>query len=186
MGKLFEGLMGDPLPIINSIQRGSITLTAGETTEIATINSVNTTACIVLYGGITNSWNAESNFYRGLINLEITDSTTVTATRQNGTASSATVSWQVVEFSTSGIRSIQSGTIIVASGTVTNTGSLSPEVDTSKAILFYNGHFSDYGTPNAQMGQVELTDSATVTVNRAANATSGSVTLKWSLIEFIE
>lgn len=79
---------------VKSVQTGTI-LMSGVTSNTATISSVNTAKSVVLYGGCKDSLNTGTNL--GLPGLELTNSTTVTATRS--TASSVgTAYYTVLEF----------------------------------------------------------------------------------------
>lgn len=78
---------------IKSIQRGVISITAGNTSATATITSVNTSKSILfdLGASVTNNTN-ESD-----ARLALTNATTVTATRQGNTGTTEKA-FQVVEY----------------------------------------------------------------------------------------
>ena len=99
---------------IKSIQRGTIALGASDTTKAATISAVNTAKAMVNLLGVSSS---NMNNYRTLevsggivyysyyaqtghhfVRLQLTDATTVTATRAKHNDTVATVSYEVIEF----------------------------------------------------------------------------------------
>lgn len=78
-------------PGIKSIQRGTLTIASNQLSGTATITSVNTAKAQVTYNGVSNSYNPEAR-------LELTNATTLTATRGNGDPSAAPVSYEVIEW----------------------------------------------------------------------------------------
>mgnify|MGYP000987505504 CR=1 FL=1 len=98
---------------IKSIQRGTIALGANDTTKAATISAVNTAKAMVnllgvssgnmnnyrvseLTGGTVRSYYAQTGHH--FVRLQLTNATTVTATRANDNDTAATVSYEVIEF----------------------------------------------------------------------------------------
>ena len=98
---------------IKSIQRGAIALGASDTTKAATISAVNTAKAMVnllgvsagnmndyrvseFTGGIVRSYYALTGHQN--VRLQLTNATTVTATRANHNDTAATVSYEVIEF----------------------------------------------------------------------------------------
>lgn len=78
-------------PGIKSIQRGTFTIASNNLSGTATITAVNTSKAQLTYNGASNSANPE-------VRLELTNGTTLTATRGNGDPSAATVSYEVTEW----------------------------------------------------------------------------------------
>lgn len=77
---------------VKSIQRGSISLGA-ITTGTATITSVNTSKTELRYLGCkSNSANSD-----GLAYIELTNSTTITATKVSASSTSSVVTWELTE-----------------------------------------------------------------------------------------
>ena len=82
---------------IKSIQQGTITVAAATSSNTATISSVATAKAFVLLNGFTFNFNASAanHFSR----VELTNATTVTATRNSADNTySTTVAYTVVEF----------------------------------------------------------------------------------------
>jgi hypothetical protein len=83
--------------VIKSIQRGTISITGGAAyqTATATISSVSTAKSVLNFLGVTSV----DNEVRAISRIDLTNSTTVTATRYFGnTFSSTIVSYEVIEF----------------------------------------------------------------------------------------
>lgn len=81
---------------IKTIQRGTITISAGNLTATATISSVTTGKTFLNWLGSTPT-TVTDQYIRGMARLDLTNSTTVTATRGNS-SDSGIVSYEVVEF----------------------------------------------------------------------------------------
>ena len=76
---------------VKSVQAGTITIISASS-NTATISSVNTSKSVVLYGGTSMSGSADY-----LVRVELTNATTVTATRGT-TLNNSTVAYTVLEF----------------------------------------------------------------------------------------
>jgi len=81
---------------IKSIQRGVITMTAGNGSATATISSVDTAKSFLSFGGSSHDDTADSNA-RQIGKAVLTNATTVTATRE-GTLTNTLVAYEVIEF----------------------------------------------------------------------------------------
>ncbi|MBA7610710.1 hypothetical protein ES703_17922 [subsurface metagenome] len=150
---------------LNSIQQGEIDLHgAGVLSHTLTINSVDVDKSILIYGGILSGSN--DPIY-GTSRIEITNATTITAYRGVSHALDSVSTFTVIEFS-SGIKSVQSGTIIMTDAE--NTANIN-EVDTSKSFVIYLGAAITMSDWANGVCNLELTNSTTVTCkNSQANA----------------
>ena len=81
---------------IKSIQRGTIVIAATNASNTATITSVDLAKSHLSFGGSSHSDSANANA-RQMARAELTNATTVTATR-SGTLSSTTIAYTVVEY----------------------------------------------------------------------------------------
>jgi hypothetical protein len=92
-----DGAISGRLGSIKAIYRGTITLVYSNTSNTATITAVDTTKSILMnlggYGTDSGSVNVGSIPY-----LELTNSTTITASRASGCSGTSKVSYQLVEF----------------------------------------------------------------------------------------
>jgi hypothetical protein len=170
-----------------SIQSGSITITDTNTSNTATITSVGTTTSAVTFTGQWGTDGANIIAYFGRVDL--TNATTVTATRADGTAGGTlTVGYQVVSFLPQFIKSLQKGTIVMTNGGSTSNTAIVTSVNTAKAFLLYGGTCSsDTVTSgnqvNALQNALTLTNATTVTATRNSSAGTGS-TVGFTLVEF--
>ena len=83
--------------VIKSIQRGTISITGGATdqTATATISSVSTEKSVLNFLGVTST----DSSVRSISRIVLTNSDTVTATRNLGSAFNPTiVSYEVIEY----------------------------------------------------------------------------------------
>lgn len=162
--------------VIQSIQKGTITIAAGLTSNTATISSVITGKSMLVYEGLSTTNNASTRYDRLVARIELTNGTTVTATRGVVTGD-VTVSYTVVEFA-SGVNSIQSGSIVIAA--TTNTATISA-VGANAFVLWLGAttaaNPSNYTT---SQGAVELTNSTTVT---ATCAVGGALTVNYMVVD---
>lgn len=160
---------------IQSIQKVAITISAGNTSGTATISSVTTANTVLIYDNFTSA-DTSSAFGQFFAGLTLTNSTTVTATRAiSASTSDMIVYCTVVEFTSSAIVSIQSGTITMAS-VASNTATIS-SVTTANSICFFQGwtNSSTDNFPGREYCRVTLTNSTTVTANRGTNPANTAI-----------
>jgi hypothetical protein len=168
---------------ITSIQTVSITIGNGSTSNTATISSVNTSNTVVVWGGFKTD---DSGFFAQAVwpRIELTDATTVTASRNISSTSTVTVYATIVEFDSSMISSVQAGTVTLSSAQTSNTATISA-VTTSRSVVFYLGAINAINglTPAAILFTVALTNSTTVTVARNTTGSS-AMTAGFIVVEF--
>lgn len=82
---------------IKSIQRGSIAITGTNATATATITSVTTAKTRLRFLG-DYTWQAATEDWCPGATIALTNSTTITATRNNTLSGTHTVSWELTEF----------------------------------------------------------------------------------------
>lgn len=165
-------------PAIISIQDVSITFSTTETSNTATINAVDTSRSVIIYNGVRMASNASSNSL--FASVELTNSTTVTATRDSTLTTVTTINATIIEFSPKIIKSIQSSSITL-SGTTSATSSIS-SVDTSLAIALFTGQTTTVNTIDRSIATVSLDNSTTVKAQKGDS--SDSMTVYFSVIEF--
>lgn len=167
-------LIGGPSGI-KSIQRGTITLT-GVASNTATITSVDTANSLLRWLGESSNDAGVNTTERSYVKLDLTNATTVTATRTSATSNSV-VSFEVVEYYPGTLKSVQRGTCAGAGGTATITA-----VDTTKATLEVIGHVGDAtnfaGT--VSVTRIALTNATTVT----STGGSAAVVLSFQVAEY--
>ena len=80
---------------IKSIQRGTITLSS-TLTATATISSVNVNKSMLNFLGCVDGTTSTTN--SGFARIELTNATTITATRNTSTFGASVVAYEVIEF----------------------------------------------------------------------------------------
>lgn len=161
-----------------AVQYGTITMGAAVGSNTATITSVDTTKAAIIYLGLLTSTNINGNTYS---NIELTDSTTVTASRAS-TSSSVTVSFCVVEFTTAVIKSAQQRSVSLSTNSTSPTDTIT-SVTANNTMLFYGGVNSAVSAANSAMHYLTLTNGTTVTLPRQGTSTSTRV-IKYCVVEF--
>lgn len=165
--------------LIESIQYGTVSWTTNAASSgTATITAVDTARAFVVFIGQSCANTTANAPNSGFARVALTNSTTVTATAggTSGSADAMVVSFAVVQVATGVLKSIQAGTISVASAT-SGTATIT-EVNSAKAYVIYGGMSTADTTasafgPNTTFHRVTLTNSTTVTANRV---TAGSFT----------
>lgn len=179
----FGGLTFGKLPVVKSVQHGSITLNATETSDTAAITSVDTTNSMILYLSAMRDGIPDTNWDDIMSKVELTNATTVTASRI-GPALLSYVKFCVVEFYPGLVKSNQSGTIAIT-GT-SNTATITA-VDTAKSICVYLGNTSTTASSaiqyiNSALVRVTLTNTTTVTGTR--DGSDDAATVGYQVVEF--
>jgi len=167
------GLVLGSKPVIKSIQYGSVTVDAA--TGTAAINAVDTDNSVVMYLGYTDSGDITDG--DGYTYVELTDSTTVTGTR-DGTGDVVTVNFVVIEFASGILKSRQVGLITITSKS--NTATIDA-VDTNKAVIFWQGFKADDHDIDETV-LITLTNSTTVTAS--TDSSLNDATIPYTVMEF--
>lgn len=159
-------------PIISNNEY-TLTISGATASNTATITAVDTNKAVVIPQGVrSDSANAGHNDVR----LALTDSTTVTGTRDDSTSATTTVVFRVVEERR--IKSIQRGTIAITSSNASNTATVTA-VDVTKCTIVHLGTDSANADDRVTLS---LTNSTTITATRAS--TGGTATVGYQLVEY--
>ena len=154
--------------LIKSVQRGTVTLTIGQTSNTATITSVIPANCVIRYGGLTQS-QVNPNWGLGFGLIDLTNATTVTATISTAVAAATVYSFDVVEYQPGVLRSVQRGTITIGAAATSNTATITA-VDVTKAELGWLGWTLSIGVADTtEATNIVLTNATTVTATRVSN-----------------
>ncbi len=166
---------------MKTIQTGTITIGSGSQTGTATISTVTTTNCLLLYGG----YNTNSSLDPDGATLVLTNGTTVTADKGNASTDTLNIVFTVLEFNSGIIKSNGSGLITIVNGTISGTVTI-PAVVVAKTVVVYTGNQdSAADLPNVQLVRVNLTNTTTITANNASNPSPNTVKVGYSYIEFL-
>lgn len=163
---------------IKSVQRGTITITTPALSNTATIAAVDTgNARLILLGASNN----DTGVHPGSIGIRIafTNSTTITATKQQDNVDTGVVSFEVIEFVPGIIKSVQRGSITL-NGVASNTSTITA-VNTAKSQMDYFG--TNLDNADYLWCRVALTNGTTVTGTRVG-ATGNISTVGWQVTEF--
>lgn len=177
------GLMGLPNTLVRSVQQVSITIAAGSTSNTATITSVNTPSSVVFYGGVTGALTGTVNASTCCASIVLTNATTVTATRNTSDASnSLTVNATVIEFYSTAVKSVQTGSATMTAST-SQTATIT-SVNTANAVVVSNGWTTDFTSNGANVYSplLDLTNATTVTASRATG--TNNLTANFTVLEF--
>ena len=110
--------------LIVSIQPIAITIAGGASTNTQTVTSVTTANSCIVFGGCQNTDSTTIDGSNDYGYLTLTNSTTVTATRAGTAATTLTIKGTLIQWKSSAIKSIQTGTIVIGSGATSNTATI--------------------------------------------------------------
>ena len=176
--------------LIKSVQYVSIAwVTNGATSGTATIAAVDTAQSVCLPLSFTSPNNTANDVKSSFPKIVLTNGTTVTATigGLTGSALTVTVNAVVVEYAPGVLKSVQTGSIAVASAT-SNTATIT-SVDTSKSVLIHNMMTSDDANtgvafrPDQIQHRLALTNATTITATRGTAGTV-TVTVPFTIMEY--
>ena len=162
---------------VKSVQQVSIAIASGSTSNTATIAGVDTTKAMIIYQGLTTS--STSALQSVVSRVELTNATTVTATRGASNSDSVIVCAVVVEFA-SDVNSIQAGTINLNSA-LSNTATITA-VGANAFVLWLGQSSATAATALSRItSAVDLTNSTTVTAH--AGTTNSNLTVGYMVVD---
>lgn len=166
------------------VQQFTVTIASGNTTGTTTINSVGSLAFIV-WGGSTTSVATATN--EGYAYVQLTNSTTITATRNTGTAGTITITGSVVDATSNLVNSIHQGTLVIANGQSSSPLSGNISVVFANTAPQYLGCTTTTGTISCgnTMAYVELLNDAGLyfpIANRGGS--TNALTVGYVMVEF--
>lgn len=165
--------------MIRSIQRGVLSIPNGSSTAAATISTVDMPNSVLSVSqdgdGAVGRWDASTG------TVVLTNATTITATRTTITGDVLRTSYEVIEYWPGVIKSVQRGTITLAS-VGSNTATITT-VDTSKSQLFdLRYSTTELASPQTITTRLTLTNATTVTASRAVG--TGTNVSSYQVVEF--
>jgi len=165
---------------IKSVQAGVITIADTQTTGTATVVAVVLNNSILIHLGQLSP--ALSTPDSALARVELTNTTTVTATRA-ANVNPLPVSFVLLEFLPGVIKSRQTGTISltsVASATATITG-----VNITKTALFWLGYSTNRASlNNADLWHPDLVLTNTTTITASVGSGTDTTVVPYQAVEF--
>jgi hypothetical protein len=166
---------------IKSIQAGTITIASGATSNTGTVTAVDPNNSVLIFLG--NELSGSTDPRTAYARIELTNATTITATRNTSAANTNACNYVLIEFRPGVIKSVQRGTI-TASGAVSNTATITA-VNTAKAwvmLLGWTTTGATDGTTRIYFCRATLTDATTVTFRR--NEATSACTGSYQVVEF--
>lgn len=158
---------------VTSVQQGTITIASGNTTGTATITSVDTTKAVPFWlGGTVSTSTASPQVV--IHRIDLTNATTVTATRGSSSTAVVTAGYCIVEFASSAVSSVEQRAPSFT-GTGTSSTDTISSIDTSRTLLIYNGASCNSSTLNAYLYRLELTGATEVTATRESTSSTTRV-----------
>lgn len=168
---------------VQSVQFGTLTLTTTQASNTATISSVTTTNAAVFFLG---NYNALTGVLRNAANciLDLTNATTVTATRNTGTSTTVVCRFCVVEFKT-GILNSNTQKVAFSESTLDSNTATITAVTVGQTMLAYGGQTGQYSSSmnGSYIARVYLSSTTTVTYERAS-AGAGQININCTVVEF--
>lgn len=185
-GSTLGGLAMHAMPhtFVKQVQYGTVTIGNSVATGTATITSVDVNHSLLFFLGSSYD-DTESSQARGACRVSLTNATTVTADQSaaNTAAEVNSVNFCVIEFYPGVLRSVQRGTISLASDA--DVDATITAVNTAKAFVNYLGHSSSAATHDNQNFYHKLTLSAATTVNATRGvASSNTAIVGYQVAEF--
>jgi hypothetical protein len=166
---------------IKSIQRGTISIAAGATSNTATITSVVTGNTRIKYLGYTANGTADTPDIACIL-LALTNATTLTATVGAVGTDTRIVAYEVIEYWPGVIRSVQRGTVTTV-GAASNTATITAVVvlKSETEFLGFSSPYNATTSLNLASCRVVLTNETTVTATGlgAINRTIGFQVTEW-------
>lgn len=162
------------------VQHYSITIPNGSTSATATINAVGAGA-FILHDGVNPS--VANDPANDFARVTLTNATTITATRNSGSAGSVIVTGCIIDGNTTNlIKSVQYGTISLASGATSNTATVTAVTNGNTATHLLGWSSASTTFAANQEGPVLSLSGTTVT---AARPNSGvALVVGFCIIEF--
>lgn len=163
------------------VQYGSITISATDTSNTGTISTIDVDRSVVIYLGHTVNA-AASSLGTSFPGLVITDPTTITATRA-GTLNDTTISFCVLQLSSSVVNSVQQVQAQTTLGNTVGTAAI-VSVDMANSLILFGGINANTANINNFFHSVQLTDPTTIAITRAG-AVSVTSTVFLTVLELI-
>lgn len=162
------------------VQHFSVTIGTGKTTGTVTINAVGANA-LIIYDGFNPT--TTNNPAIGFARITLTNSTTITATRNTSDATNTiSITGCIIDATSNLITSIQFGTVSIANTASSGTASISAVTNTNAATQLL-GWSSDNTTYSGVNEQPVISLSGT-TVTATRTGTGGNLTVGFCIIEF--
>lgn len=180
------GIFGGAAAVVGyatSIEQVSITIANGATSNTATLSTpVTLNKSYIVWQGQSGS-SASFNPAITRARIELTNTNTVTATRNTSDTGTLTVNAVIVATTTNLAQSCEHGTVAISAST-SGTSTLANSVTTTRSVAFWLGSSTTSTTTSARNWgtAVDLTNTNTVTghVNTSGTHTVGYCVVQWA------
>lgn len=170
-------------PFVSSVQHGTIDLSGVQTSNTATITTVDLTRSTVIYQGYTMGGGG-GNVNSSTCYLDLQDASTVRARRASSGLVTMRVGFSVWEFDASVIQSVQEILITLANANQEDITTVS-SVDPANTMLFFGGNNSAGGAIwSSCMHRAQLTAPTQVTTGRIGTG-AGTRNIALTLVELV-
>jgi len=170
--------------LVESVQRGTITVGGSGATNTVTITAVDLSRTALIWGNVSAPNVLANGVTASTARVALTNATTITATQDgSGTSVDQTIPYQVVQFRPGVVRSVQRGTCAI--NTTATIAAVTPE----KAWLNFLGISTNNGAafngtdPGTYKTRMVLTNATTVTQTTGTSA-GQTVTASFEVVEF--
>jgi hypothetical protein len=165
---------------IQSIQQGTIAIGSAATTNTATISAVVTNNTFVHYNGCTLNAAASEAMTTTRGRLNLTNTTTITATRNTSSTDTLTIRYVAVEFKAGILNSAIQTTATTAASTTMTVGAITT-VNSRYSMFIYGGYSTNSGTSTiSNAPAIKIVDDITV----GATTPTGTATTSGFILEF--
>jgi len=165
-----------------SVQRGETPLSA-TSTNVAITAVASLSQAFVLWSmtpaSADNAWGSDDQVLGELT------TTTNLQFRANSLNAAHTIAWQVVQFTNAADINVQKGTTSLTGAATSTTVTLGTAVNVSKTFILVGARVTDGSGPDigAKLVRAQLTNSTTITIDRAAATTSDATEIVWQAVE---
>lgn len=175
----------DGTNLISSVQMGTVSLSAAQASNTATISSVTTTNSAICWLGYTQSTTSYHYDLNSMV-INLTNSTTVTATNLQGANATIVMGFAVVQFQAGALnQSTQAVTTSFTNSTGSSTSTITSAA-TASSMIFFAGTGSANGDLAAdEQCMATLTNATTVTVSCGNTASGNVVQARYTVVTFV-
>lgn len=167
--------------INTATQTGTIVIGSGSASNTATINTVGSNAAVVWLGQYDGT--TDTNAFNAYARLDLTNSTTVTATREASPAITLTVAYLVIDLTTTLVRSVQTRSYNSSASGTSFSDTITSIAPTNTILLFGGLSTASNNQSGASLHYISLTSATTVNLVRGVTSTA-SRTVNYTVIEF--
>lgn len=169
--------------LIQNLQPFAITIASAGTSNTGTVTSVDTTRSTIVYGGVQSGDTSSSDGTNDFCTFVLTNATTITITRTGTGAFTLIGKGTLIQWKSGVVKSISQGTIVIGSGSTSNTASFTAVTSGNAIVLFGGLTTSTNGTTGQLLARTALASTTTASATRNTSTTN-TVTVGYCMFEF--